>query len=255
VAKPPEFDIPELGEFTYTRPVLPDSMSHSRPYEAKDVHQEPLGFPGELVDNWQEVAVKKLGELTQKYRGLQVYLDSCVKCGACTDKCHYFLGTGDPKNMPVARQDLLRKVYRRYYTLAGKYLPKLVGAEDLTQEVLDDWYKYYHQCSQCRRCSVYCPYGIDTSEVSMAAREIMDSIGKGQKYCNEIIGKVHKIGNNLGLPEAALAHTLEGLEEDVLEDDGVDVKFPLDVKGADIDWLCQGFSSGGFKLDGVVTCI
>ena len=39
----------------------------------------------------------------------------------------------------------------------------------------------------------------------MAAREVMDSIGVGQKYCNEIIAKVHKIGNNLGLPEPALA--------------------------------------------------
>ncbi len=234
MAKPPEFDVPKLGEFIYTPPVMPDSMSHSQPFVAKEEHQKALGFPGELVDNWQEVAIEKLGELTQKYRGLQVYLDSCVKCGACTDKCHYFLGTGDPKNMPVARQDLLRKVYRRYYTLAGKYFPKLVGAEDLTESVLDDWYKYYHQCSQCRRCSVYCPYGIDTSEVSMAAREIMDSVGKGQKYCNEVIGKVHKLGNNLGLPEAALANTLEGLEEDVLEDDGVAVKFPLDVKGADV---------------------
>jgi len=234
VAKPPEFEVPELGEYAVSPPVIPDAMSHSQPFEAKEAHQQALGFPGELVDNWHDVAVEKLGELTKKYRGLQVYLDSCVKCGACTDKCHYFLGTGDPKNMPVARQDLLRKVYRRYYTVAGKYFPKLVGAEDLTESVLDDWYKYYHQCSQCRRCSVYCPYGIDTAEVSMAAREIMDSIGKGQKYCNEIIGKVHTIGNNLGLPEAALANTLEGLEEDVLEDDGVAVKFPLDVKGADV---------------------
>ena len=92
--------------------------------------------------------------------------------------------------MPVARQDLLRKVYRRYFTLGGKYLPWLVGAKDLTKDVLDDWYSYFHQCSQCRRCSVYCPYGIDTAEISMAGREIMDSIGKGEKYCNEIIGKV-----------------------------------------------------------------
>ena len=132
-----------------------------------------------------------MGELVGKYRSLQVFLDSCVKCGACTDKCHYFLGTGDPKNMPVARQDLFRKVYRRYYTFAGKYFPWLVGAEDLTKEVLDDWYRYFHQCSECRRCSVYCPYGIDTAEITMAAREIMSSIGLGQKYSNEIIGKVH----------------------------------------------------------------
>ncbi|MGD8956389.1 MAG: (Fe-S)-binding protein, partial [Chromatiaceae bacterium] len=108
------------------------------------------------------------------------------------------------------------------------------GAEDLTKEVLDDWYSYFHQCSQCRRCSVFCPYGIDTAEISMAAREIMDRIGVGQKYCNEIIGKVYKIGNNLGLPEMALADTLEGLEEDVEEETGVAVKYPLDVKGADI---------------------
>ena len=141
--------------------------------------------------------------------GCRVFLDACVHCGACTDKCHYFLGTGDPKNMPVARQDLLRKVYRRYFTLAGKWFPKLVGAEDLTKEVLEDWFKYFNQCSECRRCSVFCPYGIDTAEITMAAREIMNSVGMGQKYTNEIIGKVHKIGNNLGLPPRALADTLE----------------------------------------------
>jgi len=136
--------------------------------------------------------------------------------------------------MPVARQDLLRKVYRRYFTFAGKYFPRLVGATDLTREVLDDWYSYFHQCSQCRRCSVFCPYGIDTAEISMAAREIMDRIGLGQKYCNEIIGKVFRIGNNLGLPGPALEDTLEGLEEDVFDETGVEVKYPIDQKGADI---------------------
>ncbi len=136
--------------------------------------------------------------------------------------------------MPVARQDLFRSVYRRYFTLAGKYFPSLVGARDLDQSVLDEWYSYFHQCSQCRRCSVYCPYGIDTAEISMAAREIMDTVGVGQKYCNEIIGKAQTIGNNLGLPEPALADTLEGLEEDIEDETGVTVRMPLDEKGADV---------------------
>jgi len=229
-----DFETPELKEIPIIPHIKEGAMAHSKPYVAKAEFQEPLGYPGELVDNWEQVAVEKLGELKGKYRSLQVFLDTCVKCGACTDKCHYYLGTSDPKNMPVARQDLLRKVYRRYYTFAGKYFPKLVGAVDMTKEVLDDWYSYFHQCSQCRRCSVYCPYGIDTAEISMAAREIMDAVGMGQKYCNEIIAKVFKIGNNLGLPEPALADTLEGLEEEVEEDTGVPIKFPLDVKGADI---------------------
>jgi len=230
----PEFQAPPLKPFPEIPVVVAGAMAHSRPYVASPEHQEPLGFPGELIDNWQQVAIDKMGEMVGKYRSLQVFLDACVKCGACTDKCHYFLGTGDPKNMPVARQDLFRKVYRRYYTLAGKYLPWLVGAEDLTREVLDDWYSYFHQCSECRRCSVYCPYGIDTAEITMAAREIMSTIGMGQKYSNEIIAKVHTIGNNLGLPQAALANTLEGLEEDVEEETGVAVRYPLDEAGAEV---------------------
>jgi Fe-S oxidoreductase len=229
-----DFETPELKEIPIIPHIQEGVMAHSKPFVAKAEFQQSLGFPGELVDNWKDVAIDKMGELLGKYRSLQVFLDSCVKCGACTDKCHYFLGTSDPKNMPVARQDLLRKVYRRYFTFAGKHFPKLVGATDLTEEVLDDWYSYFHQCSQCRRCSVYCPYGIDTAEISMAGREIMDAVGKGQKYCNEIIGKVFKIGNNLGLPEPALADTLEGIEEDVEDETGVKVRYPLDVKGADV---------------------
>jgi Fe-S oxidoreductase len=234
-----DFETPELKD--YVEVPLPQIgvMESKGPFIAKPDHQEALGFPGELVDDWENVAVNKLADLTNRYRGLRVFLDSCVKCGACTDKCHYYLGTTDAKNMPVARQDLLRSVYRYYHTPAGKVLSKLgmeklIGARKLTEDVINEWYNYFHQCSQCRRCSVFCPYGIDTAEVSMAAREVLDHIGVGQKYCNEIIGKVYKIGNNLGLPEPALADTLEGLEEEIEEDIGVAVKLPLNQKGKDI---------------------
>lgn len=232
-------DIGEADELELPEPleipsIQPGTMADMHSFEAAPDHQEPLGFPGELLDDWQERAIAKMGDMREKYRGFRVFLDSCVKCGACTDKCHYFMGTSDPKNMPVARQDLLRSVYRRYFTLPGKTMPWLVGARDLTEDVLGEWYNYYHQCSQCRRCSVYCPYGIDTAEISMAAREIMDDIGKGQKYCNEIIAKVHKIGNNLGLPQPALEATLEDFEEDLEDETGLEIKVPLDVEGADI---------------------
>ena len=231
-----DFEIPETHEFPVIPTVMEGVMSHSAPYLAKAQFQEQLGFPGdgELIEGWKETFIEQLGDMLGKYRSLQVFMDICVKCGACTDKCHYFLGTGDANNMPVARQDLLRKVYRRYFTFAGKHFPKLVGAVDLTEDVIDEMYSYYHQCSECRRCSVFCPYGIDTAEVTMAARDILAHVGKGQKYSNEIIGKVHKIGNNLGLPEPALADTLEGLEEEVEEDTGVKVRYPLDEKGAEV---------------------
>lgn len=228
------FDVPKLKPYPVIPLVAEGAMAHSKPFVASPQIQAAIGFPGELAEGWEQRAIAKMGELLDKYRSLRVYMDACVHCGACSDKCHYYLGTGDPKNMPVARQDLMRSVYRRYFTFAGKHFPKLVGATDFTKDVLDQWWSYYNQCSECRRCSVFCPYGIDTAEVTMAAREIMDSVGLGQKYANEIIGKVHRIGNNLGIPEPALADTLEGLEEDTKEETGLDVRFPLDVEGAEV---------------------
>ncbi len=229
-----KFATPELPDIVVAPKIRPDAMVDTRPFAAKPEHLKALGFPEQLPENWKQVALDKMADLLGKYRSLQVFLDSCVKCGACTDKCHYYLGTADPKNMPVARQDLLRSVYRRYFTLAGKLMPKLVGARELTQEVLEEWYTYYHQCSECRRCSVYCPYGIDTAEITMAGREILNCVGIGQKYTDEIIGKVFKIGNNLGLPGPALVNTMEGLEEDVEEETGVTVRYPVDEAGAEI---------------------
>jgi len=233
----PVITAPAFRNYPTITALQPGATEGVKSYVANEKIQEALGFQGKLADNWQEThdkAIGRMGELLDKYRSLKVYMDACVHCGACTDKCHYFIGSGDPKNMPVARQDLMRSVYRRYFTPAGKLFPSLVGARDLTRDVLDEWYTYYWQCSECRRCSVFCPYGIDTAEITMAGREILDYVGYGQKYSNEIIGKVHKIGNNLGLPGPALIDTLSGLEEDVKEDTGCDVRYPVDEQGAEV---------------------
>ena len=229
-----ENSIEKLPTYLEIPAIKKDSMAGNGPFKASAEVQNELGFPGEKVENWQQVAIDKMAETKSKYRSVQVFLDACVKCGACTDKCHYYLGTADPKNMPVARQDLFRSVYRRHFTFAGKYFPKLVGAKELDEAMLDDWYNYFHQCSQCRRCAVFCPYGIDTAEISMAAREVMNVIGVGQKYPNQILGKINKIGNNLGMPEPALRDTLEDLEAEIKEETGVTVKLPLDIKDSEV---------------------
>jgi ferredoxin len=66
-----------------------------------------------LPDNWKEIILQGLKERLDRYRSLRLFMDACVRCGACADKCHFFIGTGDPKNMPVLRAELLRSVYRR----------------------------------------------------------------------------------------------------------------------------------------------
>ena len=115
-----DFETPKFREYPVVPMLKPDAMSGSRPFVSRAEFDTDLGYPGELPEDWKEKTLEKMGDLLGRYRSLQVFMDSCIKCGACTDKCHYFIGTQDPKNMPVARQDLMRKVYRRYFNFAGK---------------------------------------------------------------------------------------------------------------------------------------
>jgi Fe-S oxidoreductase len=68
----------------------------------------------------------------------------------------------------------------------------------------------------------------------MAAREVMCSIGVATKYVTEVVAKVYETGNNLGIPAPAWIDNCEFLEEDVEEEEGLAIRFPVDEKGADI---------------------
>jgi Fe-S oxidoreductase len=200
------------------------------PSKAKDM--QAIALPTERVPDWQHRAIRKLQQLLERYRALRVYLDICVQCGACSDKCQFYLGTGDPNNMPVARANLLRKVYRYYH----RPLEKILGgeAEAFNERVLHEWYTYFYQCSECRRCSVFCPYGIDTAEITMAAREIMAEIGVATKYVTEVVAKVYERGNNLGIPGPAWIDNCQFLEEELKNETGKDIRLPVDEVGAEV---------------------
>ncbi|MCK4426111.1 MAG: (Fe-S)-binding protein, partial [Deltaproteobacteria bacterium] len=47
----------------------------------------------ELPDDWKERFLNKMRDMLDKYRTFKIYMDICVRCGACADKCHYFLGS------------------------------------------------------------------------------------------------------------------------------------------------------------------
>ncbi len=97
-----------------------------------------------LPSNWKEIVLEGMEDRLQRFRSLKLFFDICVRCGACADKCHFYLGTGDPKNMPVLRAELMRSVYRRYFKTAGKLLGDIAGARDLTEDVIKEWFMYLH---------------------------------------------------------------------------------------------------------------
>ncbi len=195
---------------------------------------QPTDPDWKLPENWKEIILEGLRERLEKFRSLKIFMDICVRCGACADKCHFFLGSGDPKNMPVLRAELLRSVYRKEFTTAGKIMGKMVGARDLTFDVLREWFYYFYQCTQCRRCSVFCPYGIDTAEITFITRELMNLIGVNIDWIMTPVKNSYRTGNHLGVQPHGMKDSLEMAADDIEEITGIRVEIPINKKGAEV---------------------
>jgi Fe-S oxidoreductase len=214
-------------------------------YSAAPKNLEYLGLPNprkwqpfekdwKLPPNWKQIILEGMRERLERYRSFRLFMDICVRCGACADKCHFFVGSGDPKNMPVLRAELIRSVYRRYFTAAGRLFPNLAGARELTEDVLKEWFYYFYQCTECRRCSVFCPYGIDTAEVTMIGRELLTLVGCNINWVLEPVANCYRTGNHLGIQPHGFKDSIDFAVDELAEITGIRVEAPINKKGAEV---------------------
>jgi len=206
-----------------------------------------------LPEDWKDIILQGLKERLDKFRSLKIFMDCCVRCGACADKCHFFLGTGDPKNMPVLRAELLRSVYRNDFTLAGKILGKMAGGREMTVGVLKEWFMYSYQCTECRRCSVFCPYGIDTAEVTMMLRELLHLVGVGINWILEPASNSNRTGNHMGLQPHTFKDNVDFLVDDVENLTGIRPNVTFNRKGAEVLFITP--SADVFAEPGLYTAM
>jgi Fe-S oxidoreductase len=214
---------------------------------------QPSDADWKLPENWQEIILAGMEERLAKYRSFRLFMDICVRCGACADKCHFYLGGGDPKNMPVLRAELIRSVYRYHFTKTGKSLGRLAQARPLTIDVLKEWFYYFYQCTQCRRCSVFCPYGIDQAEITFIGRELLNLVGLNINWITEPAANCFRTGNHLGIQPGGIKDMLDFMADDIEDRTGVRVEVPINKKGAEILFVTP---SGDFFADpGTYTCM
>ncbi len=222
----------EFRKGTFNYGAVPSSTSYlDLPFSRK---WQPTDDDWQLPDNWKEIILNGLKDRLKKYRSLKVFMDICVRCGACADKCHFYIGSGDPKNMPVLRAELLRSVYRNDFTTAGKLLGKLAGGRKLTKEIIKEWFYYFYQCTECRRCSVFCPYGIDTAEITMMGRELLNLLGLDIDWITTPAANCFRTGNHLGIQPHGFKDSVEFAVDDLEEITGIRVEAPINKKGAEV---------------------
>jgi Fe-S oxidoreductase len=213
----------------------------------------PVADDWKLPENWQQIVLEGMRERLQKYRSFQIFMDICVRCGACADKCHFFIGSGDPKNMPVLRAELLRSVYRGEFTKAGQILGRLAGARKLTYDVFKEWFYYFFQCTECRRCSLFCPYGIDTAEITIIGRELLNLLGCNIDWIMGPVANCYRTGNHLGIQPHAFKDMIDFFLDEVEEVCGIRPEPSFNRKGAEILFITP--SGDVFADPGTYTCM
>ncbi|MFC2012937.1 sulfate reduction electron transfer complex DsrMKJOP subunit DsrK [Chloroflexota bacterium] len=232
-----KYHLTPLDELGVVRKMVEGLVKKSvdRPYLAREKELNYIGTPVPMAaEKRPEIALELMGDMRDRFRTLMLSLDVCTKCGACVEACHTYLGTADPNNAPVGRVELMRKIYKRYFTSAGRTFGGFAGGEDISQETINNWYKYFYQCNECRRCAVFCPFGIDTCEITIMGRQMLTKMGMVPDFVASVVkGMVHS-GNNINIPAPAYADTCEFLEEELKEETGKDIRIPIDKEGAEV---------------------
>jgi Fe-S oxidoreductase len=153
---------------------------------------------------------------------LKVYLETCVRCGVCAEGCHTYLSRNkDPLFSPVA------KVKQTVWELVkhdGKVSPEtLRGMARIA----------FTECGACRRCAMYCPFGIDISYLIMQVRRICSLLGVVPLYLQDTTNSHAATMNQMWVQQDEWIDTLQWQEEDAqLELPAA--RIPLEKEGAEV---------------------
>ncbi len=213
------------------------------------------GFPfPEPSEEEKEKIVKKFLSAVEKLlnpesnwtflKPFSLSLKYCVKCNTCAEACHVYVGSGKKEiYRPNFRSEILRRIYKRYFTASGKLLKSFVGADiEATYTAIRRLLELAYRCTLCRRCVLYCPVGIDNGLIAREIRKLFSQeLGMAPVEVYKKGTRLHlKAGSSTGMGPNAFKDIIKFIEEEIGEKTGRKIKIPVDKKGADILLLHNG---------------
>jgi len=177
----------------------------------------------EPVDMEDEERVRKAKQvfLNKANRDTAINLEACVRCGLCAEACQFYIASEDPKYTPIAKLDLMKRVYQRELS-PFRWLHRIFTPDITIGDLREFQPKVFDECTMCGRCSMICPMGIDIAEMVHTSREAM--------MCREQDGE----GTIFGANEELLNFRLNDLKEK----HGVEIF--VDKPGSDVMMLTSG---------------
>jgi Fe-S oxidoreductase/CheY-like chemotaxis protein len=183
-----------------------------------------------------EKVLERMG--TKLNRQITGSLLACVHCGMCTESCHYVLANpGDPTYAPAYKGDQIRKLFKRHFDWTGRVFPWWVKASSVfTDEELEDLKDVvFGKCTNCRRCTLNCPMGVDLATFNRMARGLLVSVGVMPEGVAVVSKDQWEMGNQMGVLKEDYLETIEWMSEELQDElDDPEANIPIDQTDCDV---------------------
>ena len=183
-----------------------------------------------------EKVIERLGQKLN--RQIVTSLVGCVHCGMCTDACHYVqTNPGDPTFAPAYKADQVRKLFKRHYDWTGRVIPWWVSAKSVytDQELEELKDTVFGKCTNCRRCTINCPMGVDFATLNRMARGLLVHVGIMPEGVAVVSKDQWEVGNQMGVLKEEYIDTLEWMDEELRDELGLeDPVITIDRPDADV---------------------
>lgn len=165
-------------------------------------------------------------------RPLQYYEDICVRCGACIDACHFYVESKDPAHIPAYRMMLVKKLTQ---SEASGNKPPLDWYREFwerDERTANELQRAMWECTGCRRCSVFCPFDLDTALLVSAGRFSLLQEGLGPEMIAEIGNAEVSKGEIIDVIKEFYLEQMEALEKRLQEETATDLQIPVEKEKA-----------------------
>ena len=174
---------------------------------------------------------------TKLNQAMRLYLETCTRCGVCIEACHVYASTGQIKHIAAYRSEIIRRLYKKHFKLRGKVWPSSGEARELNDMALDDLFEAAYSCTGCRRCMVYCPFGIDTQMLMSIAKLLLIGANAEPEILTMLADTSVEKGKSIELFKEGFMQGVKNLEKEVVKKwamEAGETAIPVDVEGADL---------------------
>ncbi|MBK5101547.1 MAG: (Fe-S)-binding protein [Desulfobacteraceae bacterium] len=185
---------------------------------------------------------KTRDELLKLFQGklneaMKFYLETCSRCGVCTEACHVYASMGQVRYIAAYRAEIVRRIYKKYFKRQGRIWPSLGEAKELSEVALEELYEAAYSCTGCRRCMVYCPFGIDTQMIMSIAKLLLIGGNAEPEILTMLADTSIEKGKSLELFKEGFLTGIKNLEAEVVKKwrmEADETAIPVDVEGAEL---------------------